>query len=631
MRESCHIKIQYRQPQTTTVNMTNKIPQEWKIEPETNITLPNLEKADRVGELQTIQTHNPLHNVFFDKSILSTVCFKQDYYIVDSEHVAKSYDPKANRIPQCMFIKSAPLIDPIHYLIGKYVDDDRKWLNLPQPDSTDCTVMRKLLNRNNTSYIDMFFNFLSSQLLSKHEFIHGIQFYGSFLGIQKKFVFNAYDDIEYLQESDFFLDNAGKLYEIDESMETESEDEKQNSSPVNHNTQQKRPKLTIGDGNNDDISIDLTEEIPYDNVEIPFSTGNTSLSENDLEIVYENAKKKNGQNDSDADDSDSDESDNDSDSSSINYSTDEDAVNLDESREKTSDDDEDDDDDGDDDEENHSDDDHSSCQDTESSGDDFLPLYIYDFPVQMIALEKCDGTLDELLEKEDITENELTAALAQVIFTLIAYQKMFSFTHNDLHTNNILFKKTKQKHIVYCLDKQHYKVPTYGRIFKIIDFGRSIYRFENHIFCSDSFAPGGDANGQYNTEPYWNKKKPRLEPNFSFDLCRLGCSLYNFFFDPDEPLPQTMTPIQTLVHSWCLDDQNMNVLYKRNGEERYPNFKLYKMIARLVHNKTPISQLKLPMFSKYQCPKPKRKTAKDPAIMNIDQLPILFSSSLETK
>ena len=624
--------ILYRQPQTTTVNMTKKIPQEWKIEPETNISIPDLEKAERVGELQTIQTYNPLYHVFFDKAILSTVCFKQDYYIVDSEHVAKSYDPKANRIPRCMFIKSAPLIDPIHYLIGKYVEDDRKWLNLPQPDSTDSTVMRKVLNRNNTSYIDMFFNFLSSQLLSKHEFIHGIQFYGSFLGIQKKFVFNAYDDIEYLQESDFFLDNAGKLYEIDESMETESEDEKQNS-PVNHNTQQKRPKLTIGDGNNDEISIDFTEEILYDNDHIPLSTEKPNpplVSENDLEIVYENAKKKKSGL-TDTDESDSDESDNDSDSSSINYSTDEDPVNADESREKTSDDDDEDDDEGDDNDDDDDDQDNSSCQDTESSGDDFLPLYIYDFPVQMIALEKCDGTLDELLEKEDITENELTAALAQVIFTLIAYQKMFSFTHNDLHTNNILFKKTKQKHIVYCLDKQYYKVPTYGRIFKIIDFGRSIYRFENHIFCSDSFAPGGDANGQYNTEPYWNKKKPRLEPNPSFDLCRLGCSLYNFFFDPDEPLPKTMTPIQSLVHSWCLDDQNMNVLYKRNGEERYPNFKLYKMIARLVHNKTPMSQLKLPMFSKYQCTKPKKKTAKDPAIMNIDQLPILFWSSLETK
>ena len=34
-----------------------------------------------------------------------------------------------------------------------------------------------------------------------------------------------------------------------------------------------------------------------------------------------------------------------------------------------------------------------------------------------------------------------------------------------------------------------------------------------------------------------------------------------------------------------------NILYKKNGEERYPDFKLYKMIARTVHNHTPEAQL----------------------------------------
>ena len=29
-------------------------------------------------------------------------------------------------------------------------------------------------------------------------------------------------------------------------------------------------------------------------------------------------------------------------------------------------------------------------------------------------------------------------------------------------------------------------------------------------------------------EPYYNEKKSIVEPNFSFDLCRLGCSIYDF-------------------------------------------------------------------------------------------------------
>jgi len=44
----------------------------------------------------------------------------------------------------------------------------------------------------------------------------------------------------------------------------------------------------------------------------------------------------------------------------------------------------------------------------------------------------------------------------------------------------------------------------------------------------------------------------------------------------------------------------MNVLYKNNGEERYPDFKLYKMIARIVHDHTPENQFNHPCFEKYR-------------------------------
>ena len=47
----------------------------------------------------------------------------------------------------------------------------------------------------------------------------------------------------------------------------------------------------------------------------------------------------------------------------------------------------------------------------------------------------------------------------------------------------------------------------------------------------------GDAATQYNCEPYFNDKKPRLEPNFSFDLCRLGCSIFDYFIDDMNSIP----------------------------------------------------------------------------------------------
>ena len=162
-----------------------------------------------------------------------------------------------------------------------------------------------------------------------------------------------------------------------------------------------------------------------------------------------------------------------------------------------------------------------------------------------------------------------------------------------------MYNKTDKKFIYYLYKKKYYKVPTFGRIFKIIDFGRSIYKVNGKVFCSDSFKMGGDAATQYNTEPFFNDKKPRLEPNFSFDLCRLACSIYDYVIGDLRQTKQTK-PINKLIHEWCLDDNGCNLLYKNNGVERYPEFKLYKMIARCVHNHTPNLQLDRPEFKAFE-------------------------------
>jgi len=216
----------------------------------------------------------------------------------------------------------------------------------------------------------------------------------------------------------------------------------------------------------------------------------------------------------------------------------------------------------------------------------------------------------------------------QVIMILITYQKAFLFTHNDLHTNNIMYNETDEKYIYYCYRKTYYKVPTFGRIFKIIDFGRAIYKFDGKLFCSDSFQPGADAATQYNTEPYFNEKKPRLEPNYSFDLCRLACSIFDYIIDDLDALDDydNCEPIVKLIFDWCLDDNGINILYKNNGVERYPDFKLYKMIARCVHNHTPQAQLERAEFKKFVVTK--NKAPSDKTIINIDNIPCFSSENL---
>jgi hypothetical protein len=235
-------------------------------------------------------------------------------------------------------------------------------------------------------------------------------------------------------------------------------------------------------------------------------------------------------------------------------------------------------------------------------------------------MELCQSTFDDLIIHEELTEEEWFSALMQIIMTLIVYQKMFSFTHNDLHTNNIMYIETDKKFLFYKFNKKIYKVPTYGKIFKIIDFGRSIYKFNGKIFMSDSFQMGGDAATQYNTEPYYNDKKPRLEPNFSFDLCRLACSIFDYVVDEFDSTKNlsNCSPLVKLIVEWCMDDNGNNILYKNNGAERYPDFKLYKMIARCVHNHTPQQQLNRDMFSKYVISN--KSVQKHEHVINIDEM-----------
>jgi hypothetical protein len=259
--------------------------------------------------------------------------------------------------------------------------------------------------------------------------------------------------------------------------------------------------------------------------------------------------------------------------------------------------------------------------DNEEYEEESVIMTLQKFPVQIICIEKCENTFDRLITGNELTSEEWMGAFMQIIMILIVYQKAFHLTHNDLHTNNIMYVPTSKKYIYYCFKKIYYKVPTFGRIYKIIDYGRAIYKFSGKLFCSDSFAPGEDAATQYNTEPYFNDEKPRLEPNYSFDLCRLGCSMFDYViddFDVLKHLDKEEAHVRIIVE-WCVDDNGLNILYKNDGSERYPDFKLYKMIARCVHQHTPQQQLERPEFSKYAVNQ--KKIPKSEEVIHIDNLP----------
>ena len=569
-----------------------------------------VEDCKTIGIAQ-LQQYNPLYDDFFvlTGDNYNSISLNHPYHAVNTNRVIHMATKEEKAVP--VHFKFSPLLDPIRYLIGKYDVKDARVRTLPKYDSKE-TSIDKLTKPNNASYIDNFFCYLSSQVLNVHGVKHGINYYGSYLGIQENYKIDIVEDVDYLNQSRFFTDNKGVLYDIDAT-----------GFPNNYGSRGNKHKLQISALECDDdadILLDFEDVMVEGVAGISESCPTGDILLDEIENVYD--KRRSSRANSVDGDGDGEGSVNSSNNSDINYSTDEDGdgegSELDDGSESES---------GscsgsgsehDSDFEDMDTDEDEDDHESEDLEEESLYAYIKNFPVQMICLEKCEGTLDELFIRKVINAENAASVFMQVIMSLIVYQKMFSMTHNDLHTNNIMYVSTDEPFLYYQYEGNIYKLPTYGKIYKIIDFGRAIYKYRGKVFCSDSFAQDGDASTQYNCEPFFNKKKPRLDPNMSFDLCRLGCSIYDFLIrDNDDAEDGHTDDLHATILRWCEDDNGKNVLYKKTGEERYPNFKLYKMIARTVHHHTPEAQLAFPYFAQFQT----RVVDADAEILDIDALP----------
>jgi hypothetical protein len=595
---------------------------------QTNYNSINLNNKWYISDIKTNKQSN-------NKSEQDTILEEPVYsYMCKLKHIS---DDDSYTTSQKCFFKMAPLLDPFKYIIGKYDYTNPELFNLPCFKNGNTIVQDKISNPNNSSYIDGFFSFLSSKLLHNHFFINGIDYYGSFIGMKNNYKINVMDDLDYLIESDFFLKNKDVLYTIQDYshlIEIEQTDKKPllkfiEETDINIKSNSCKSILSVKslkddifenlfettnnlDINKKQITLDDLKNMNMELIDITnsneFDIYKKDISESEKDIINKSLKSSSDCSSRTSHTNENDEEiledieENNMDTSNIDgleeveisnpYQSDEDTVWEEVSDEETVED------------------------------DEKIWLTLPKFPVQIICTEEFEETFDSLIMDSEFTEDECLAALMQIIMTLITYQKSFSFTHNDLHSNNIMYTETNLKHICYKFNKQIYKVPTFGKLFKIIDFGRAIYKVNGKTFCSDSYQAGGDAAGQYNIEPYFNENKPRLEPNFSFDLCRLACSVFDFIVEDFEMTKKldSLSPLQRIITEWCIDDNGINVLYKNSGIERYPDFKLYKMIARHVHKHTPQSQLDRPEFKKYLVNSSPKNLQKE-TIIDIDSIP----------
>lgn len=593
--------------------------------------------------IKDIQVYLPIYRLFFNMSTPSSkvMTLNQRYQLMevmnsiytnqDTEYhkigganrfKVKLWDKKTSTVSHVhSFFKFSPLMDPAKYLVGKYENLQERTpydiFRLPswyegtrQDQSVDEKTSRKVDSPHNTSYVDSFFSYLTSMVKHEHGFLHGIDYYGSFLGIHPKFPFNAFDDIEYLDDSSFFHKHKSMITDggLEKNQDSMFEVESCIYDYTEENSRRNRKPLTIETG--DLVETDVSnvshvyEEFDNSLFEEIFQDKPTS-SNNETILLLWNEDLKNTEQVESKEDNESIESSDSDDEDSVVVDSDKDSQDTSDNGSESS-----------------SDSDSSSDSESEDmlGEDEHVWINIRDFPVDVICLESMENTLDSLMEKDEMDTNEWISCLAQVVLQLIAYQSMFQFTHNDLHTNNIMYIHTDKKYLFYKVGGKHYRIPTFGKIYKIIDFGRAIYTYRGVRICSDSYHRRGDASTQYNTEPYFNPDKPRIEPNPAFDLARLGCSLYDHFIESPTEEDKYVAPLERMIIDWCCDDTRKNLLYFSNGEERYPGFKLYKMIARHCSRQIPYQQFtKQRVFQTLVVGK--KKIPKNAHIMNLDELP----------
>ena len=533
--------------------------------------------SDTAGLLSP-QNYNPIHEQFFElsNSNAQNVVFKAPDYITkikckhgDTHYTIVTSDSNGSSKEVDTFVKFCPILDPLKHVAGCYTEEDIH--GLPSFGG-ECHAHPKASRANNSAYIDMMCSLLSSHLNATTKIPNLLKFYGSFIGVKENYRYMITDDIDTAYESNFFTNNLGSKFVLEGSL------------PFRSDSLSMKPQLQMG------------EICSLGEVEIPtlledvFTSEPSGITPEVIELTKPHSL--------DSEPSDSEASDTESE-----YDVSGDGSSPDSMLE-------------------HLSDGTTASEDSDSQDDEEEAFCRMDrFPCSAIFLEKLEGTLESLITESSPSDREWASALFQTVVSLAALQKTFDFTHNDLHTSNVMWTPTDRMFLCYKIGGRHYKVPTFGKIFKLIDFGRSIFTYDGKIFASDSFTKGEDAEGQYNCEPFRDPNKPTVPPNKSFDLCRLGCSLFDFFFHRPPKDISTLSDLEKLVVKWCQDEQGKNVLYKATGEERYPGFKLYKMSARRVTGLEPHNVLvNEPLFTQFQCPR--KRTNKLP-VHNIDDLPSL--------
>ena len=510
-----------------------------------------------------------------------------------------------------LFAKRVHLVEPIEAMQGNYIFPNDGVL--PQPGESWKKTLSKVHSPYNEAYVDALCAATLSRLVEQDISPHWVKFYGTFNARVDKYLYNLSGEYASLRKAKWF--NKKKKQGIFTIV------------TVGTNPYEKPPVEVVEGEENEDIAfttLDDSGSVKASTLSSCHSESPSTDHEADTEIVKDRLVRivkmdelKEGSiscsSSSDSSKCSGSESSSESDSRSGSESG-SDSRSGSESRSGSG-----------------SETDNSDYENRRNSSynsyEDQCEFYAQfkDFPVQVTFHERCEGTMDSLLDVEESSDDNLlseskderwSAWIFQVIAALTTAQYYYGFVHNDLHTNNVMWCSTDDEFIYYKLDNNtFYRVPTFGNLMKIIDFGRASFWLtdRSQLIITDSFDEGNDASGQYNCPPYYDEEEPRIDPNPSFDLCRLAVSMFDALYheQPGVKTPQkimaeepgrvsyeTESELYNLLWRWLTDDKGKNILRTPNDNERFPDFDLYKYIAKHAKNCVPRIEAKNSYFEK---------------------------------
>jgi len=460
------------------------------------------------------------------------------------------------------FLKVTHLLDPIEWIHGKYTLP--KETCLPWHHSGWLKTWQKLQDPGNQAYVEAVASYALGRLRESGVTPHFNTFYGAFCARADTYRYNLNDEFySYKHERWFWRGYDKKLFSF-------------------HVMNQSDPKIDVPQDilerilNHDILDTESSDSSSSDSLSTGSSNNTSVLESIVLQDMNETASLKSA--DSMAD---------------VSYADDTDG---------------------------------SASESADSTEEEYV-IYadIPEYPVMLILSEINEGTMDSLFTKFDSVgaipgtadwESRWTAWMFQVLAALSCAQTILGLTHNDLHTNNIVWSETNLEYLYYKTKADNiFCVPTFGKLFKIIDFGRAIFTINSQMFISDDFKDDNEAAGQYVFSPLVDKFKKEIPPNPSFDMCRLAVSLLDGLFPkrPEElkdggilskerglTMKETGSALYNILWSWMIDDKGRTVFMNPDGTERFPDFDLYKHIAEHVHGAIPYRQFTKPIFDTFQ-------------------------------